>query len=130
MRCKLQLETPSDYTYSLLWAELSRLLGEKIPAAIVGLEPGTYGCVVRHFNHLATKQPQNKNKNKTKTKQATIPSDVSKAIKKSDICFAGVVNASSSLLPLVMKFNLMDGILVIISKQLSYCAAVATELIG
>ena len=26
---KPQVETPSDYTYSLFWAELSRLLGEK-----------------------------------------------------------------------------------------------------
>ena len=43
-------------TYSLFWAELSRLLGEKIPVAIVGLEPGTPGSAVQHFNHLATKQ--------------------------------------------------------------------------
>ena len=56
MRCKLQVETPEEYTYSLFWAELSRLLGEKIPVAIVGLEPGTLGSVVQHFNHLATKQ--------------------------------------------------------------------------
>jgi len=41
----------------LFWAELSRLLGEEIPVAIVGLEPGTPGSVVQHFNHLATKQP-------------------------------------------------------------------------
>ena len=39
MRCKLQVEAPSDYTYSCFWAELSRLLGEKIPVAIVGLGP-------------------------------------------------------------------------------------------
>jgi len=39
MRCKLQVETLSDFTYSLIWQELSRLLGEKIPVAIVGLEP-------------------------------------------------------------------------------------------
>ena len=57
MWCKLQVETPEDYTYSLFWAELSRLLGEKIPVAIVGLEPGTPGSVVQRFNHLATKQP-------------------------------------------------------------------------
>ena len=56
MLCKLQVETPSAYTYSLFWAELSRLLGEKIPVAIVGLEPGTPGSVVQRFNHLATKQ--------------------------------------------------------------------------
>jgi len=30
-------------------AELSRLLGEKIPVAIVGLEPGTPGSVVQHY---------------------------------------------------------------------------------
>ena len=54
MRCKLQVETPSANTYSLYWAELSRLLGEKIPVAIVGLEPGTPGPVVQRFNHLAT----------------------------------------------------------------------------
>ena len=55
-----EVETPSDHTYSLFWAELSRLLGEKIPVAIVGLEPGTSGSVVQRFNHfsLATKQPQ------------------------------------------------------------------------
>ena len=40
-------------------AELSRLLGEKIPVAVVGLEPGTPGSVVQRFNHLATKQPPN-----------------------------------------------------------------------
>jgi len=40
---KLLVKTPSEYTYSLFWAELSRLLGEKIPVAIVGLEPGTPG---------------------------------------------------------------------------------------
>ena len=57
MRCKLQVETPSDYTYLLFWAELSRHRGEKIPVAIVGLEPGTPGSVVQCFNHLATKQP-------------------------------------------------------------------------
>ena len=58
MQCKLQVETPSDHTYSLFWAELSRLLGEKkIPVAIVGLEPGTPGSAVQRFNHLATKQP-------------------------------------------------------------------------
>ena len=57
MQCKLQVETPSEYTYSLIWAELSRLLGEKIPVAIVGLEPGTPGSVVQRFNHLVTKQP-------------------------------------------------------------------------
>ena len=34
MQCKLQVETPSDYTYSLFWAELNRLLGEKIPVDI------------------------------------------------------------------------------------------------
>ena len=54
MRCKVQVETPSD---SLFWAELSGLLGEKIPVAIVGLEPGTPGSVVQRFNYLATKQP-------------------------------------------------------------------------
>ena len=43
MRCKLLVKTPSEYTYSLFWAELSRLLGEKIPGALVGLEPGTPG---------------------------------------------------------------------------------------
>ena len=43
MWCKLLVKTPSEYTYSLFWAELSRLLGEKIPVAIVGLEPGTPG---------------------------------------------------------------------------------------
>ena len=58
MWCKLQVETPSAYTYSLFWAELSRLLGEKIPVAIVGLEPGTPGPVVQRFTHLATKQPR------------------------------------------------------------------------
>jgi len=36
MQCKLQVETPSDHTYSFFWAELSGLLGEKIPVAIVG----------------------------------------------------------------------------------------------
>ena len=56
MRCKLQVETPSAYTYSLFWAELSGLLGEKIPVAIVGLKPGTPGSVVQRFKHLATKQ--------------------------------------------------------------------------
>ena len=45
--------TPTHF----LWAELSRLLGEKIPVAIVGLEPWTPGSVVQCFNHLATKQP-------------------------------------------------------------------------
>ena len=61
---------------------------ESLLIAIVRLEPGTTGSVVQRFNHLATKQPQPQNKakqNKTKTKQATIPSDVSKAIKKPDI---------------------------------------------
>ena len=48
MWCKLQLKTPSEYAYSLFWAELSRLLGDKIPVAIVGLEPGTPGSVVQH----------------------------------------------------------------------------------
>jgi len=33
MQCKLLVETPSDHTYALSWAELSRLLGEKIPDA-------------------------------------------------------------------------------------------------
>jgi len=42
--------TPTHF----LWAELSRFLGEKIPVAIVGLEPGTPGSVVQC---LATKQP-------------------------------------------------------------------------
>ena len=28
---------------------------KKIPVAIVGLEPGTPGSAVQHFNHLATK---------------------------------------------------------------------------
>ena len=55
--CKLQVKRPSEYTYSLIWAELSRLLGEEIPVAIVGLEPWTPGSVVQHFNHLASKQP-------------------------------------------------------------------------
>ena len=56
MWCKLEVKTPSEYTYSLFWgAELSRLLGEKIPVAIVGLEPGTPGSVVQCFNHLAPK---------------------------------------------------------------------------
>jgi len=48
------VETPEDFTYSLFWAELSSLLGEKIPVAIVGLKPGTTGSVVQRFNHLAT----------------------------------------------------------------------------
>jgi len=39
------------------WAELSRLLSDKIHVAIVGPEPGTSGSVVHHFSHLATKQP-------------------------------------------------------------------------
>ena len=51
------METHSDHTYSLFWVELSRLLGEKIPVAIVGLEPGTPGSAVQRFNQLATKQP-------------------------------------------------------------------------
>jgi len=42
MRCELQVKTPSEYTYSLFWAELSRLLVEKIPVAIVGLGPGDH----------------------------------------------------------------------------------------
>ena len=58
MRCKLQAETPSAYTYSFSWVELSRLLGEKIPVAIVGLEPRTSRPPVQRFDHLATKQPQ------------------------------------------------------------------------
>ena len=33
---KLQVKTPSDYTYSLFWAELSRLLGEKNPCCYSG----------------------------------------------------------------------------------------------
>jgi len=54
------VETPSDHTYSLLWAELSRLLGEKkIPVAIVGLEPGTPGSAVQRFNHFAPSNPIN-----------------------------------------------------------------------
>ena len=59
MWCKLQVETPSDYTFSLFWAELSRLLGKKksLLLRIVGLEPETPGSVVQRFNHLATKQP-------------------------------------------------------------------------
>ena len=28
--CKLLVKTPSEYTYSLFWAELSRLLGEQV----------------------------------------------------------------------------------------------------
>jgi len=40
---KLQVKTLSEHTYSHFWAELSRLLGEKIPVVIVGLEPGTPG---------------------------------------------------------------------------------------
>jgi len=28
-----------------------------VPVAIVGLEPGTFGSLVQHFNYLATKQP-------------------------------------------------------------------------
>ena len=55
MRCKLQVEAPSDHTYSLFWTELSRLLGENIPVAIVGLEPGTLGSEAQCFSHLATK---------------------------------------------------------------------------
>ena len=45
MWCKLQLKTPSEYAYSLFWAELSRLLhvGEKIPVAIVGWNLGPLG---------------------------------------------------------------------------------------
>ena len=59
MWSKLQVKTPSEYTYSLFWAELSRLQcrWEKIPIAIVKLEPVTSGSVVQRFNHLATKQP-------------------------------------------------------------------------
>ena len=45
--------TPTHF----FWAELSRLLGEKIPVAIMRLEPWTSGSVVQRFNHLATKQP-------------------------------------------------------------------------
>ena len=48
--CKLLVKTPSEYTYSLFWAELSRLLGEQIPVAIVGLEPGTYGLLSSTLN--------------------------------------------------------------------------------
>jgi len=59
MRFKLQVKTHSEYTYSLFWAELSRLQcrWEKIPVAIVKLEPVTSGSVVQRFNHLATTQP-------------------------------------------------------------------------
>jgi len=61
MQYKCQVKTPSEYTFSLFWAELSSLLGEKkIPVAIVELEPGTSGSIQR-FNHLATKQPQTVN---------------------------------------------------------------------
>jgi len=44
---KLQVKTPSEHTYSHFWAELSKLLGEKIPVVIVGLEPGTPGLYSR-----------------------------------------------------------------------------------
>ena len=57
IRCKLQVKTPSEYSYSLVWVELSRLLGEEIPVSIVGLEPCTPGSVVQCLNHLASKQP-------------------------------------------------------------------------
>ena len=56
MRHKLQVEIPSDHTYSLFWAELSRLLGEKIPVAIVGLEPGILGL---QSSTLTTLPPSN-----------------------------------------------------------------------
>ena len=58
MRRKLEAETPSAYTYSLFWVELSRLLGGKIPVAIVGPEPRTSRSPVQRFDHLATKQPR------------------------------------------------------------------------
>jgi len=56
MQWILQVKTASDHTYSLFWAELRRLPGEKTPVAIVGPEPGTPGSAVQRFNHLATKQ--------------------------------------------------------------------------
>jgi len=40
MWCKLLMKAPSEYTYSLFGAELSRLLGEKIPVAIVSWNLG------------------------------------------------------------------------------------------
>jgi len=43
MRCKFQVKR---YTY-FFRAELSRLLGEKNPCCIVGLEPGTSWFAVR-----------------------------------------------------------------------------------
>jgi len=58
MRHKLQVEIPSDHTYSLFWAELSRLLGEKNPCCYSGAGTWDPGPAVQHFNHFATKQPQ------------------------------------------------------------------------
>ena len=48
-RSKRLKNTPTHF-----WVELSRLLSDRIPVAIVVPEPGTSGSVVQHFNHLAS----------------------------------------------------------------------------
>jgi len=50
MRCKLQVDTPSGHTYSLFWAELSRLLGEKNPCCYSGA--GTYSVAHPDWSQL------------------------------------------------------------------------------
>ena len=49
------VKTPSEYTYLLFWAELSRLLGEKNPCCYSGAGTWDPWSVVKRFNHLATK---------------------------------------------------------------------------